>query len=114
MLKTPALAAIPFLALAPIGPARACGDGEAPTACDDPSPNGFASWMLGRVDRALAADKARALQDSTDGTHGLRTADTSVSCIGPDGVMAAHLNPIMKGHDVRDLHDRTGNPSSGP
>ena len=114
MLKAATLAAVLLLGLASTGPARACGDGEAPTACDDPSPNGFASGMLGRVDRALAADKARAPQDSTDGTHGLRTADTSVSCVGPDGVMAAHPNPIMKGHDVRDPHDRTGNPSSGP
>jgi hypothetical protein len=109
MLKASALAVVLFLTLAPTGPARACGDGEAPTACDDPSPNGFASWMLGRVDRAIAADKARALQDFTDGAHGFRTADTYVFCVGPDGVMSAHPNPILRGHDVRDLHDRTGN-----
>lgn len=109
MLKATALTAVLLLGVAPIGPARACGDGEAPTACDDPSPNGFASWMLGRVDRALTADKARALQDFTDGARGFRTADTYVFCVGPDGVMSAHPNPILKGHDVRDLHDRTGN-----
>jgi hypothetical protein len=97
------------LGVAPISAARACGDGEAPTSCDDPSPNGFASWMLGRVDRALKADKAQALRDFTDGTRGFRTADTYVFCIGPDGVMSAHPNPILRGHDVRDLHDKTGN-----
>ncbi|MGU3403542.1 cache domain-containing protein [Methylobacterium brachiatum] len=93
----------------PPGSALACGDGEAPTACDDPSPNGFASWMLGRVAQALRADPAGALADFTAGTRGFRTADTYVFCVGPDGIMTAHPNPILKGHDVRDLHDRTGN-----
>ncbi|TXN43044.1 cache domain-containing protein [Methylobacterium sp. WL7] len=89
--------------------ARACGDGEAPTACDDPSPNGFASWMLGRVSQALQADRDKALAAFTAGANGFRTADTYVFCVGPDGVMTAHPNPILQGHDVRDLHDRTGN-----
>ena len=106
-LKAALLAAA--LALGPAPAALACGDGKAPTSCDDPSPNGFASWMLGRVDRALKADKARALQDFTDGAHGFRTADTYVFCVGPDGVMSAHPSPLLNGHDVRDLHDRTGN-----
>ncbi|SDO09175.1 Single Cache domain 2-containing protein [Methylobacterium phyllostachyos] len=109
MLKASMLAASLLLGLLATGPVRACGDGEAPTSCDDPSPNGFAAWMLGRVDRALVADKAQALQDFTDGARGFRTADTYVFCIGPDGVMSAHPSPILKGHDVRDLHDRTGN-----
>ena len=109
MLKAVTLAAGLLLGLASTGSAWACGDGEAPTACDDPSPNGFASWMLHRVDRALAADRAQALQDFTDGARGFRTADTYVFCVGPDGVMSAHPNPILKGHDVHDLHDRTGN-----
>ncbi|MEE7504179.1 cache domain-containing protein [Methylobacterium sp. C33D] len=107
--KASRLAILAVLVLGPVAPAWACGDGEAPVSCDDPSPNGFASWMLGRVDRALKADRARALRDFTDGTGGFRTADTYVFCIGPDGVMTAHPNPILKGHDVRDLHDRTGN-----
>ena len=109
MLKASTLLALLLCGPLMAGPARACGDGEAPTSCDDPSPNGFASWMLGRVDRALVADKARALQDFADGARGFRTADTYVFCVGPDGVMSAHPNPILKGHDVRDLHDRTGN-----
>ena len=109
MLKAATLAALLLVGLTPTGSAWACGDGEAPTACDDPSPNGFASWMLGRVGRALAADRAQALHDFTDGARGFRTADTYVFCVGPDGIMSAHPNPILKGHDVRDLHDRTGN-----
>ena len=90
--------------------ARACGGFvEAPIACDDPSPNGFASWMLTRVTKAVTADKDKALDEFTKGTNGFRTADTYVFCVGPDGVMSAHPNPILRGHDVRELHDKTGN-----
>lgn len=108
--QSPVFAAFALAVLAWSPPARACGGFvEAPVSCDDPSPNGFASWMLGRVDRALKADKARALTEFTKGTDGFRTADTYVFCVGADGVMSAHPNPILQGHDVRDLHDRTGN-----
>ncbi|MCJ2126038.1 cache domain-containing protein [Methylobacterium sp. J-077] len=108
-LRAALLAASLMCAVQPGTVALACGDGEAPTSCDDPSPNGFASWMLGRVGRALQADPAKALTEFTAGTNGFRTADTYVFCVGPDGVMSAHPNPILKGHDVRDLHDKTGN-----
>jgi hypothetical protein len=108
-LKATVLAAALIFGTQPAATALACGDGESPTSCDDPSPNGFASWMLGRVGRALQGDKAKALQDFTAGTGGFRSADSYVFCVGPDGVMSAHPNPILKGHDVRDLHDRTGN-----
>ncbi len=92
------------------GPAFACGGFvEAPINCDDPSPNGFASWMLGRVAQAIKADRSKAFEDFTKGTKGFRTADTYVFCVGPDGMMNAHPNPILRGHDVRDLHDKTGN-----
>jgi len=96
--------------LACTAPASACGGFvEAPVSCDDPSPNGFASWMLGRVDKALKADKTQALGAFTKGTDGFRTADSYVFCVGPEGVMSAHPSPILQGHDVRDLHDKTGN-----
>ncbi|MCJ2057454.1 cache domain-containing protein [Methylobacterium sp. J-048] len=108
-LRAALLAAALMCAVQPSTVALACGDGEAPTSCDDPSPNGFASWMLGRVGRALQADPAKALTEFTTGANGFRTADTYVFCVGPDGVMSAHPNPILKGHDVRDLHDKTGN-----
>ena len=88
----------------------ACGGFvEAPIACDDPSPNGFASWMLTRVALAIKADKPKAFADFTAGAKGFRTADTYVFCLGADGTMNAHPNPILRDHDVRDLHDKTGN-----
>ena len=100
----------PIASLLVIPEAKACGGFvEAPIACDDPSPNGFASWMLGRVTKAIQADKTSALNDFTNGSHGFRTADTYVFCVSPNGIMDAHPNPILKGHDVRDLHDKTGN-----
>ncbi|MDP4027108.1 cache domain-containing protein [Methylobacterium sp. NEAU 140] len=107
-LRAVALATFGALVLAAPA-ARACGGFvEAPIACDDPSPNGFAAWMLGRVTKAVATDKDKALDEFTRGTDGFRTADTYVFCVGPDGTMTAHPSPILRGHDVRDLHDRTG------
>lgn len=99
-----------FAGLSSSLPAQACGGFvEAPIACDDPSPNGFASWMLTRVTKAVTADKTKAMDMFTKGTDGFRTADTYVFCVGPDGTMNAHPNPILRDHDVHDLHDKTGN-----
>ena len=110
ILRASILVAVSALAFVAAAPAHACGGfAEAPVACDDPSPNGFASWILGRADKALKADKPTALAKFTKGTDGFRTADSYVFCVGPDGVMSAHPNPILQGHDVRDLHDKTGN-----
>ncbi|XYD12660.1 cache domain-containing protein (plasmid) [Methylobacterium sp. NMS12] len=91
--------------------ALACGDSEAGLSCDD---NGTgveagAKWMLTRATKALSVDQAKALDAFSKGTDGFRTADTYVFCVGPDGIMSAHPNPILKEHDVRDLHDKTGN-----
>jgi hypothetical protein len=91
--------------------ALACGDSEAGLVCDDDgraAENG-ATWMLKRVVTAVETDRDRALDAFTHGTGGFRTADTYVFCVGPDGVMSAHPNPILQGQNVRDLHDRTGN-----
>lgn len=91
--------------------AQACGDSEAGLSCDD-SGSGVemgAKWMLNRATKAVVADKNRALTAFTKGTDGFRTADTYVFCVGPDGIMSAHPNPILQGHDVHDLHDKTGN-----
>ena len=109
MLRSLLVAGVIATGLASATPVLACGDGEAPTSCDDSSPNGFASWMLGRVSKALANDKATALDKFSRGTDGFRTADTYVFCMGPDGMMTAHSNPILRDHDVRDIHDKTGN-----
>lgn len=91
------------------GAARACGFGEAPTACDEGSAEAEARWMLRRVVAALERDKPGALRQFARGEGGFRTADTYVFCIGPDGVMTAHPSAILQGQDVRELHDETGN-----
>jgi hypothetical protein len=91
-------------------PATACGDSEAGLSCDDAATGAEASakWMLKRVVAAVDRDESGALAAFTAGADGFRTADTYVFCVNPDGVMGAHPNPILRGHDVRDLHDRSG------
>ncbi|MCJ2067973.1 cache domain-containing protein [Methylobacterium sp. J-030] len=91
--------------------ALACGDSEAGLSCDDSGSGAEmgAKWMLSRASKAVTADKAKALTAFTKGTDGFRTADSYVFCVGPDGVMSAHPNPILQGHDVLGLHDKTGN-----
>ncbi|MCJ2012781.1 cache domain-containing protein [Methylobacterium sp. J-076] len=96
---------------APYPAALACGDSEAGLSCDDSGSGAEmgAKWMLNRATKAVATDKTKALTAFTKGTDGFRTADSYVFCVGPDGVMTAHPNPILQGHDVHDLHDKTGN-----
>ncbi|MCJ2112429.1 cache domain-containing protein [Methylobacterium sp. E-025] len=89
-------------------PGRACGDGEAPVSCGDAGSEASAKWMLKHVVAAIAADAPAALAHFTKGEAGFRTADTYVFCVGPDGVMSAHPNPILQGQNVRDLHDSNG------
>ncbi len=90
-------------------PALACdGFSEAPISCDDGAPDRFAQWMLKRAAAAVGVDEPKALREFTRGEGGFRTADSYVFCVGPDGVMSAHPNPILRGHDVRGLHDKTG------
>ena len=90
--------------------ALACGDSEAGLSCDDHGTGveAGAKWMLIRATKALSVDQAKALDAFSKGTDGFRTADTYVFCVGPNGIMSAHPNPVLKGHDVRDLHDKTG------
>jgi len=106
---------IAFVAIIAVSPpysvSMACGDSEAGLSCDD---NGFgaemaAKWMLNRATKAVVADKGKAFTAFTKGTDGFRTADSYVFCVDPNGVMTAHPNPILQGHDVHDLHDKTGN-----
>ena len=103
-----ALPILVVLALTTAAPVLACGDGEAPTSCGDAGPEAGAKWMLKHVVAALAADKPAALSHFAKGEAGFRTADTYVFCVGPDGVMSAHPNPILQGQNVRDLHDSSG------
>lgn len=104
-------AAFLLLGLLAGGPVSACGDSEAGLSCDDAATGAEASakWMLKRVVAAVERDEASALTAFTNGTNGFRTADTYVFCVQPDGIMAAHPNPILRGHNVSDLHDKTGN-----
>lgn len=89
----------------------ACGDSEAGLSCDDSGTGAEAGakWMLSRATKAVTADKEKAFEAFSKGMDGFRTADTYVFCVGPDGTMTAHPNPILRGHDARDLHDKTGN-----
>ncbi|WP_375465895.1 cache domain-containing protein [uncultured Methylobacterium sp.] len=108
----PILSPFAILALAAAmraGPVLACGFVEAPVDCGEGGGTGSAQWMLKRVVAAIDADKPKALATFTKGEAGFRTADTYVFCVGPDGMMTAHPSPILQGHDVRDLHDSTGN-----
>ncbi len=88
--------------------AQACGFGEAPGDCGQTA-EGDARYMLLRAVNALRANERQALDEFQHGTAGFRTQDSYVFCIGPDGVMSAHPSPLLQGHDVRDLHDQTGN-----
>lgn len=89
-------------------PAQACGFGEAPVDCGASAEN-EARYMLNRVVAAVKQDKARALTEFTEGEAGFRTVDSYVFCVGPDGTMTAHPSPMLRGQNVRDLHDETGN-----
>ena len=93
---------------AALNSAQACGFGEAPGDCSQTA-EGDARYMLLRVVNALRANERQALDQFQHGTGGFRTQDSYVFCVGPDGVMSAHPSPMLQGHDVRDLHDQTGN-----
>ncbi len=90
------------------GAALACGDSEAPVACGE-SAEGEARYMLLRVVSAVKTDEAKALLQFSHGEGGFRTQYSYVFCVGPDGVMSAHPNPVLQGQTVTDLHDQTGN-----
>ena len=89
-------------------PARACGFGEAPGDCGQTA-EADARYMLLRVVNALRLNEKQALEDFQHGSAGFRTQESYVFCVGPDGLMSAHPSPLLQGHDVRDLHDQTGN-----
>ncbi len=107
-LRTNKLALLLVLALSATRPAWACGFGEAPGGCGE-SPESEAKYILHWVVAAVESDKAKATGEFTRGENGFRTVDTYVFCVGANGVMTAHPNPILQGQDVHDLHDETGN-----
>ena len=97
-----------FLSGVPLASASACGFAEAPGDCGA-SGESEARYMLQRVTAAVKADKVKALAEFNAGQNGFRTQDTYVFCVGPDGVMTAHPSTGLRDHQVRDLHDPTGN-----
>lgn len=98
-LGTPAL-------LATTAAALACGD-EAGGSCDNDADD--ARYMLNAAVAAVKADEAQALRWFTEQSHGFRTQDLYVYCIGPDHVMDAHPDPKVKDTDVtRSLVDAGG------
>jgi signal transduction histidine kinase len=66
-----------------------------------------AKAMLEKAVAAVKADKAKALADFNSPTGGFRDRDLYVFCAGPDGIITAH--PTIKGQQIRDLVDKTGN-----
>ena len=95
-------------AISAAGPAMACGFGEAPGDCGQ-TPESEARYMLLRVATAIKADEPKALGQFQRGENGFRTQESYVFCVDPNGIMSVHPSPALQGHDVRDLHDPTGN-----
>jgi len=91
-----------------VAPAEACGFGEAPVDCGVSAEN-EAKYMLTRVVAAVKQNKAQALTEFSQGDAGFRSIDSYVFCVGPTGIMTAHPSPMLRGQDVRGLHDETGN-----
>ncbi len=86
--------------------ALACGD-ETGSSCalnvDD------ARYMLKEAVKAVDRNEADALKWFTDMSHGFRTEDLYVFCIGPNHVMDAHPDPTINHTDVlQSLVDKNG------
>lgn len=88
--------------------AYACG-GELPTSCDNGDRN-EAKWLLNRAVHAVESDKDHALVWFSERSHGYRTEDLYVFCIGPDNHVSAHPNGSLVGVDASKLVDITGKP----
>jgi hypothetical protein len=67
-----------------------------------------AKAMLEKAVAALKADKAKALADFNNPSGGFRDRDLYVFCAGPDGNFTAHVNPALKGTDIKALVDKSG------
>ena len=102
----PVAAALTFIAMGS-SLTKACGFEEAPANCGQTLEDD-ARYMLLRVAVGLKEDTPKVLQQIQDGENGFRTQDNYVFCIGPDGLMSAHPNPLLQGHDVRQVHDSLG------
>ncbi len=87
-------------------PAFACGD-ETGSSCDNGEDD--ARYMLKAAVVAVQNDETSALSWFTEQSHGFRTEDLYVYCIGPDHIMAAHPDPKINHTDVtQTLIDKNG------
>lgn len=66
-----------------------------------------AKAMLEKAASAVKADKNKALAAFQAGTEGFKDKDLYVFCAGEDGIITAH--PTIKGQQIKDLVDKTGN-----
>lgn len=112
MLKciAPAIIAAMLVASPPstlgISPAFACGD-ESGLSCDNDEDD--ARYLLSHAVAAVQKDEASALKWFTEQSHGFRTEDLYVFCIGPDRIMSAHPDPKINHTDVtQSLIDTSG------
>ena len=86
--------------------ALACGD-ETGSSCDTDEDD--ARYLLTQAVAAVQKDEASALTWFTEQSHGFRTEDLYVYCIGPDHIMAAHPDPKINHTDVtQTLIDKNG------
>jgi hypothetical protein len=77
--------------------ALACGD-ETGLSCS--SEEDDARYMLKNAIVAVQKDEAKALLWFTEMSHGFRTEDLYVFCIGPDHMMDAHPDPKINHTDI--------------
>ncbi len=85
--------------------AAACG-GEVPTSCDNDADD--ARYLLKLAVIAVKQNESQALGWFSDQSHGFRTQDLYVFCIGPQNIMDAHPDPKIKGVDASMLVDTNG------
>jgi hypothetical protein len=99
------LLSAPLLFSAP-SPAFACGD-ESGSSCGNDEDD--ARYLLTQAVAAVQKDETSALTWFTEQSHGFRTEDLYVFCIGPDHVMSAHPDPKINHTDVtKSLIDTSG------
>ena len=99
-------AAVLLVSTLPISHASACGD-ETGSSCDNAEDD--ARYLLKSAVTAVQKDEPKALTWFTQQSHGFRTEDLYVFCIGPNHVMDAHPDPKINHTDVtQSLIDKNG------
>ncbi len=87
-------------------PAYACGD-ETGSTCGNEEDD--ARYLLTQAVDAVNKNEEKALTWFTEQSHGFRTEDLYVYCIGPDHMMDAHPDPRLNHTDVtQTLIDKNG------